>query len=401
MKIIDRPIYTRRFDGLRNTPEIKIITGVRRAGKTQLLNAIGRRAKIATNANIIHIDFSDLENEPLKEYHRLHEFVLANAVKGSTNLLLIDEIQECKDFEKAINSLYNKSIFDIYLTGSNAFLLSSDLATLFTGRQIEIPVLPFAFSEYAAYFENEKDLEMLFDQYVIDGGLPGSYLYSSRQERIAYIQSVFQTIVTRDLVQKFHLREPAVLRHLAEYLLDNIGNLTTANKSATQLVQNKISTNHVTATNYLEYLTQAFLFYPVKRYDIRGKKYLATNEKYYVSDLGFRYAQLGQRNMDYGRAYENLVFLELLRRGYEIYVGKHYELEIDFIAIKGTQKIYIQVSDDISSPTTLQRELTPLQKIPDDYPKLLLARTRHPLIDHSGIQIINLANWLRDYNPES
>ena len=393
MKIIERSAYLEKLRRLKDSHEIKVITGVRRAGKSQLLLDIASRAR-QENANVIHLDLSDLENEPLLEYHRLNDYVLEHTTQNARNVLLIDEVQECKGFEKAINSLHNKNRYDIYLSGSNAFLLSSDLATLFTGRQIEIPVFPFSFAEYAIYYEMEKDMEALFDRYVIDGGLAGSYIYSERQDRIAYVKELFQTILSRDLVQKYRLTEPAVLRHLAEYLMDNVGNLTSPNKSATQLVQNKISTNHVTAANYLEYLKQAFLFYPVKRYDIRGKKYLATNEKFFLSDLGFRYAILGQRNMDYGHAYENLVCLEPLRRGYEVYIGKLYELEIDFIALRGTEKIYIQVSDDISSPETLQRELAPLEKIRDAYPKLLIARTRHHETDYEGIRIINLTDWL-------
>ena len=393
MKIIERQTYLGKLRSLKDSPEIKIITGVRRAGKSRLLMDIASRAR-QENANVIHLDLSDLENESLLEYHRLNDYVLEHTADNARNVLLIDEVQECKGFEKAINSLHNKNRYDIYLTGSNAFLLSSDLATLFTGRQIEIPVFPFSFAEYAAYYDDEKDMEALFDRYFIEGGLAGSYIYSERQDKVEYIKALFQTILTRDLVQKFRLTEPAVLRHLAEYLMDNVGNLTSPNKSANQLVQNKISTNHVTAANYLEYLKQAFLFYPVKRYDIRGKRYLATNEKFFLCDLGFRYAILGQRNMDYGHAYENLVFLELLRRGYEVYVGKLYELEIDFIAMHGTEKMYIQVSDDISSPETFQRELAPFGKIRDAYPKMLIARTRHPETDYEGIRIVNLADWL-------
>ncbi len=395
MRIIERTAYLRQLQRFKGTPEIKVITGVRRAGKSQLLQDIARRAREEA-ARVILIDMSDLENESLLEYHRLYDYVQSQSAVNARNVLLIDEVQLCNGFEKAINSLYNKQRYDIYLTGSNAFLLSSDLATLFTGRQIEIPVFPFSFAEYAVYFGEEKDLEGLFDRYVIDGGLAGSYVYPEHQDRIAYIRELFQTILTRDLVQKYKLGEPAVLRHLAEYLMDNVGNLTSPNKSAAILAQNKISTNHVTAANYLDYLTHAFLFYPVKRFDIRGKRYLATNEKFFLCDLGFRYAVLGRRNMDYGHVYENLVFLELLRRGYEVYVGKLYDLEIDFIAMRGNEKIYIQVSDDISSPETLQRELTPLGKVRDAYPKLLIARTRHPETDHEGIRILNLADWLLD-----
>ena len=395
MKIIDRPLYSRKLERLRGTPDIKILTGVRRAGKSYLLKSLQQKYSHQGGINVIHIDLSDLANENLrKDYHLLNEYVLSHTISNADNILLIDEIQECASFERTINSLHNKELYDIYLTGSNAFLLSSDLATLFTGRQLEIPVLPFAFSEYCLYFNDAPDKEALFDRYVIEGGLAGAYIYESRQDRITYIREVFNTIITRDLVQKFNLGEPSVLRHLAEYLLDNVSNLTTPNKVCTQLVQNKISTNHVTAANYMEYLAQAFLFYPVKRYDIQGKKYLATNEKYFISDPGFRYALLGQRNMDYGHMYENIVFLELLRRGYEIYIGKLYALEIDFIALNGSEKIYIQVSDNISAPETLQRELAPLKKIRDAYPKMLLARTRHPEINYDGIRIINLVDWL-------
>ena len=395
MKIIERSTYIGKIQRLKDSQEIKVITGVRRAGKSQLLLDIARRAR-QENANVIHLDLSDLENEPLLEYHRLNDYVLEHTVEDARNVLLIDEVQECKGFEKAVNSLYNKNRYDIYLSGSNAFLLSSDLATLFTGRQIEIPVFPFSFAEYAVYYDMEKDMEALFDSYVIDGGLAGSYIYSARQDRIAYTKELFQMILTRDLVQKFRLTEPAVLRHLAEYLMDNVGNLTTPNKSATQLVQNKISTNHVTAANYLEYLSQAFLFYPVKRYDIRGRKYLESNDKYYLNDTGLRLAVLGTHNLDFGRMYENIVCIELLRRGYEVYVGKLYQKEIDFVAKRADEKFYIQVSDDISNPETFKREYEPLLKIKDAYPKLIIARTKHPDILFEGIRVCDIARWLAE-----
>ena len=394
MKLIERTSYLDRLRGLRGSDEVKIITGVRRSGKSKLLEMFRASVENEGDVNVIFVDLQDLAFESLLEYHCLHEWVLAHTVKDKQNVLMVDEIQECKNFERAINSLHNSGNYDIYLTGSNAFLLSSDLATLFTGRQIEIPVYPFSFAEYRRYQGDNAEVESQLDQYLIAGGLAGSYGYSKEIDRVAYLRGVFDTILTRDLVQKFHLGEPMVLRRLAEYLMDNIANLTSAHKTSVQLAQQKVATSHVTAANYLEYLTRAFLFYPVKRYDIRGRKYLTTSEKYYLSDLGFRYVILGKRNMDYGRAFENVVYLELLRRGYEVYVGKVRDFEVDFIATRGGEKVYIQVSDDITREDTLARELAPLGMIHDAYPRMLIARTRHDEVDREGVRIINLADWL-------
>lgn len=394
MKLIKRALYLDRLMGLRGSPDIKIITGVRRSGKSKLIEALRTLLLSADDVNVIYIDLLDLSNEPLHEYHALNQYVLSHTQEGVANVLMIDEVQECASFERTINSLHNTGRYDIYLTGSNAFLLSSDLATLFTGRQLEIPVFPFSFREFCEYFSESRDKESLLDRYLVEGGLAGSYAYRDERDRVAYVKEVFETILTRDLVQKFRLAEPVVLRRLAEYLMDNVANLTSPHRTSLQLVQNKVATNHVTAANYMECLSRAFLFYPAKRYDIRGKKYLSTQEKYYLSDLGFRYAVLGRRNMDYGHALENIVYLELLRRGYETYVGKVGTQEVDFIAMRGGEKIYIQVSDDISREETFRREIAPFAKIRDAYPKMVLARTRHPESDYEGVRIVNLADWL-------
>lgn len=394
MKLIKRAIYLSKLTSLLGTPDIKIITGVRRAGKSQLLQAFRDLLSPQKDINIIFIDLSDLENESLLEYHALNEHVLSHTVEGADNVLMIDEVQECKGFVRVINSLHNKGMYDIYLTGSNAFLLSSDLATLFTGRQMEISVYPFSFSEFLAYYPDSADNESMLDRYMVEGGLAGSYVYRTEADRVSYIREVFETILVRDLVQKFNLNEPTVLRHLAEYLMDNISNLTSPHRASVQLVQNKVATNHVTAANYIDHLIHAFLFHAVKRYDIRGKKYLATNEKYFLCDLGFRYAVLGRRNMDYGRACENLVYLELRRRGYDVYVGKIKNLEIDFIAMRGSEKTYIQVSDSIADPLTFEREMAPFAMLRDGYPRMLIARTRNPESDYEGVRIVNLSDWL-------
>ena len=395
MKIIPRDKYLQRIIELNGTPDIKIITGIRRSGKSKLMQAYIEYLKShVDNCNIIYIDFMDLAFEEIKEYHALHAYVEAQYQANKTNYLFVDEVQMCPQFELAINSLYAKEKYDIYLTGSNAFLLSADLATLFTGRYIEIHVFPFSFSEYCRYYEETKDIDQLFEDYTIKGGLAGSYAYKTEKDRVNYIKEVYETIVTRDLVQKYALPDTLVLQRLSEFLMDNVSNLTSPNKVSQLLTANNTQTNHVTIGKYIKYLCNAFVFYDVKRYDIRGRKYLESSEKFYLCDTGISYAILGSRNMDYGRMYENMVCIELLRRGYDVYVGKLYQKEIDFVVQKGDEKVYIQVSDNIAAPDTFERECRPLLQIRDAYPKMILARTRHPKYSYEGIDIYDVADWL-------
>lgn len=393
--MITRTHYLNRIIDLNGTPDIKIITGVRRSGKSKLMQAYIAYLKAhVPNANIIFIDFMDLAYEELKEYHALYRFVEAHNQVGKVNYLFVDEVQLCPDFELAINSLYAKGSYDIYITGSNAFLLSADLATLFTGRYIEIHVFPFSFGEYCQYYSETQDRDRLFEDYTRKGGLSGSYAYRTEQDRINYLKEVYRTIVTRDLVQKYALSDASVLQHLSEFLMDNISNLTSPNRVSRLLTANSIPTNHVTIGKYIKYLCSAFVFYDIKRYDIRGKKYLENSEKFYLCDCGLRYAILGNRNLDYGRLYENMVCMELLRRGYEVYVGKLYQKEIDFVAQRGSEKIYIQVSDNLSGQETFEREVAPLLQIRDAYPKTIIARTRHPKYSYEGVEICDIADWL-------
>ena len=397
MNYIERPQYMQRLIDLLGTPDIKIITGVRRCGKSELMKAYIRKiADIQSDSNIIFVDFFDLNYEHLKEYHALHDYIEKRYDPSKKNYVFIDEVQLCDKFELAINSLHTSRKYDIYITGSNAFLLSSDLATLFTGRFIEIHVYPFSFSEFCRYNSDEKDISKLFDDYVIKGGLAGSYEYRTDRDRVSYIRDVYDTIINRDLVTKYRLPDTATLEHLADYMMDNVSNLTSPNNISDILSANTTVTNHKTVGNYIKYLCDAFVFYNVSRYDIKGKKYLKTSVKYYLSDTGIRFAKLGMRNLDYGRMYENIVCIELLRRGYEVYVGKLYQKEVDFVAMRGDEKIYIQVSDDITRPETFAREYDPLLRIKDAYPKLILANTKHETYDYEGIKIHNLADWLLD-----
>ena len=394
MKLIERKHYLEKLINVIGTPDIKVITGVRRSGKSKLLEALKKHIENnIPNYNIIQINFNLPEYDHLLKYKALYEYINANYEKRKENFVLIDEVQMCENFEKAINGLHASEKYDIYITGSNAFLLSSDLATLFTGRTFEIKVYPFSFSEYMQYFEY-SDKYSAFDKFMIEGGMSGSYLYKDSEAKFDYIADVFDTLIVRDIRKKYKIRNTQLMDRIVDFLMDNISNLTSARNIANTLSSAQERGNHVTISSYIQYLCNAFAFYKVRRYDIKGKKYLSSNDKYYLSDHTFRYAKLGTKNMDYGRVIENIVAMELLRRGYEVYVGVLYKKEIDFVAIKRNEKIYIQVSDNISDEGTFQREVTPLLKIKDAYPKMVIARTKNPEYQYEGIKIIDVADWL-------
>ncbi len=396
MKTIERPGYLNQLISIVGTPDIKVITGVRRSGKSVLLKEFGKYVEktFGNDANIIRIDYNSDEAEPLLEYHALYNFIEKNFKANKRNFVFIDEIQMCPNFEKAINWLHNDEKYDIYITGSNAFLLSSDLATLFTGRTYEIEIFPFSFKEYLKYFERD-DLENAFSDYVLEGGMAGAYPYKTIEEKHKYIENVYDTLIVRDINERYNIRNQTLMNKLSDFLMDNISNQTSARNVANVLSSSSDDdTNDRTIGSYLKYLTEAFAFYRVRRYDIRGKKYLASQDKYYLADHAFRLAKLGTKNMDYGRIYENIVAIELLRRGYDIYVGTLYSKEIDFVAMKRNEVIYIQVSDDITNPETLNREMSSLLGIKDAYPKMIIANTKHDEYTKDGVRIVNLAHWL-------
>ncbi len=397
MKLIKRD-YLQKLINVKGTPDIKVITGIRRSGKSKLLKMfIDYIKENDKNANIIHIDYNLTEFEEINTYLELNEYVDSKYIRGKNNYLLIDEVQMCFEFEKSINNLHAQEKYDIYITGSSAFLLSSDLATLFTGRTYEIEVFPFSYKEYIEYY-NYKNTDETFDKYVKEGGFSGSYLYNNIEDKYNYIEDVYKTLIVRDIVQRNNIQNTSLMNNISDFLMDNISSLTSYRSISDTLNSNKIETNDKTVGSYIKYLCEAFAFYKIRRYDIQGKKYLASQDKYYLADHSVKFATLGTKNINYGRVYENIVAIELIRRGYEVYVGTLYEKEIDFVAIKRNEKIYIQVSDDISNEKTFERETSSLLKIRDAYPKLLVARTHHETYQYEGIQVIDITNWLTEKN---
>lgn len=395
MKLILRDTYLNELSELINTPDIKIITGIRRSGKSKLLEALKELITASDpSANIIHINYNLTEFEELLEFHMLESYVEDKYSAEDNNYVLIDEIQMCEHFEKAVNSLHAKEKYDIYITGSNAFLQSSDLATLFVGRTYEVHILPFSFKEYVTYFPSEN-VNASLTKYITEGGMAGSYLYKDTDKKYRYINTeVLNALVIRDIVNKYKIRNEPLLHMLIDFMMDNIGSEISVRSITDSLAGGKTAADHKTIGKYIEYLCNAFAFYRVRRYDIKGKKYLRSEDKYYLSDHSFKYARLGTKNMDYGHVLENIVAMELIRRGYEIYVGVAGGKEVDFVAMKQGDRTYIQVSYDITEPKTFEREIAPLLKIADGYKKMIIARTYQPAYHHEGIKIIDAAEWL-------
>ena len=390
MKIINRD-YLKKLIETMNVPDIKVITGIRRSGKSKLLDLFAENLSKDKTNNIVRVLLTKKEYETLLDKDNLYKYVQEHYKDKKNNFLLIDEIQLCDGFETVINSIHDEEKFNIYLTGSNAFLLSSDLATLFGGRVFEINVLPFSFKEYNVYFNTDIDA---FDDYFFKGGMSGSYLYKNKEDALRYVESVLKSTIIKDIIQKYKIENEELIKMIARYLMDTVGNKTSFRNIANALTNNYVKTNDKTVASYLDYLCKSYLFYPVPRFDVRGGGYLQTEKKYYLSDLSFRFAELGSKKVDRGFLFENLVAIELIRRGYEVYVGVLYNKEIDFVAIKNNKRIYIQVSDDISKQETFDREVSPLLSIRDSYPKMLIARTKKSEEDYKGIAVIDIAEWL-------
>lgn len=395
VKVIKRE-YLQTLINVMGTPDIKVITGVRRSGKSKLLKMFEDYVdKNDLKSNIIYIDYNLVKFETLKEYRKLIEYVESKYDSKKNNYIMIDEVQMCEEFEQAINNFHAEEKYDIYITGSNAFLLSSDLATLFTGRSFSIEVYPFSYKEFLQYYNYDNNKEN-FNKYILEGGFSGSYLYDDINEKYKYISEVFRTLIVRDIVQRNKIQNIPLLDSITDFLIDNISRITSYRSITNSLISNKIDTNDKTVGSYIKYLCDAFAFYKIRRYDIQGKKYLASQDKYYLSDHAVKYAIQGTKNMNFGNVLENVVAMELIRRGYEVYVGVLADKEIDFVAMKRNEKLYIQVSDNISDDSTFKREVDSLLKIKDAYPKILLANTLHEKYLYEGIEVIDLKDWLNN-----
>lgn len=394
MRLINRKNYIDTLIDTIDTPDIKVITGIRRSGKSKLLELFTKYIhKNFPKANIIEINYSLDKFANISDSSSLLKYVKSKFVKGITNFLFVDEIQLCKNFEKAIISLYTEEKYKIFITGSNAFLSSNELATLFTGRTFPIEIFPFSFKEFLLFFKY-SDTYTAFEKYIEEGGFAGSYLYKTKKQKYDYIKELINVLILRDIIKKYKIRQPELFNGIFLYMVNNISNLTSPSNISSYYFSNNKKIDHKTVSKYIEYLCNSYTFYKIKRYDIKGKKYLKSNEKYYLSEHSIRYALLGTKDLDRGRIIENIIAIELLRRYDEVYVGVLYNNEVDFVVINRNEKIYIQVCDNISDNKTLEREIKPLLQIRDGFKKIVLANTRQNTYSVDGIDIIDISKWL-------
>ena len=394
-KLIERKGYFEQLSVWREKEVIKVVTGVRRCGKSTLFSLYIEQLKRdnITDDQIILINLEDEDNAELLDYKKLHEYVKTRICKDKWTYLFIDEIQNCKDYEKAVSSLYLKKKLDIYITGSNAYILSGELATKLTGRYIQIDMLPFSFVEFnkAIRIIDKRDC---FNRYINQGAFPYTINFDNSLSHSQYLEGIYNTIMVKDIMHRKGLNDISLLKSIALFLASNIGSPVSAKKIADTLTSSGRPTGSATIDTYLEALSDSYLFYKVKRYDIKGKMHLKTESKYYICDTGLRNIILGISNKDIGHIIENIVFLELLRRGYKINIGKTgRSTEVDFIAIRNMQTEYYQVSASVLDQNTLDRELSSLWQIKDNYPKFLLTLDDYS-IDYDGIKQINLIDWL-------
>lgn len=381
---------------------IKVVTGVRRCGKSTLFSQFKSEVEKVGECNTVSINFDDLENEFLCDYHVLYQHLMEKITDRLMNYIFLDEIQLVPQFEKVVNSLFLKENVDIYITGSNAYMLSGEIATLLSGRYVEIKMLPFSFAEYAQFKRDflKKEVaadETLYNEYVSLGGFPYVASISNDKNLVRdYIRGIYSTIVLKDIIQRKKLSDSDVLEKVCKFTLSNVGNLISSKKVSDTLTSGGRKTSPATVENCYNALTESYLFYKATRYDIKGKEFLKSLEKYYAVDMGLRFFMLGIRTSDDGFILENVVFLELLRRGYEVYVGKYNDFEIDFVAKKDGLTEYYQVALSVRGQDTLERELRPFRLIKDNYPKFLITLDNSNDIDHDGITQVYAVKWLAE-----
>lgn len=395
--LVKRKEYLDKLIALKDKKVIKIITGVRRCGKSTLMEIF--KTYLLENGvdekNIISINFEDYDFYDLRDPSKLHSYIKEKLDSKTQNYIFLDEIQHVEDFPRVVDSLFIKNNVDIYITGSNAYMLSSEIATLISGRYIEISMLPLSFAEFVESTGDKKDLARKYVDYIEYSSFPYTLELRDQVNEIKpYLDGIYNTVVVKDIASRKKIADISMLESVTRFMFDNIGNPLSMKKIADTMTSDGRKIDVKTVEKFISGLTESFVLYKANRYNVKGKQYLKTLEKYYVVDIGLRYMLLGTRSTDVGHILENVVYLELLRRGYEVYVGKVDDTEVDFVAMDNKKTMYFQVSATVRDEKTLERELKPLQSINDHYPKIILTLDEDPETDFEGIRKVNALDWL-------
>ena len=397
LMLIPREAYLNRLIALKDKQIIKVVTGVRRCGKSKLLELYQQwlLAQGVEEDQIISINFEDLDFEALTDYRELHAYLKARLAKGKMTYIFLDEIQNVAEFPKVVDSLYLKDHIDLYITGSNAHMLSSEIATLISGRYMQIEMLPLSFKEYMISTGDTNDRGTKYLDYLQNSSFPYTLELKDQPDEIRnYLEGLYNTIVIKDIMNRKKITDPIMLKSILKFVFDSIGSPLSSKKIADTMTSAGRKIDARTVEKYLAALTESYIVYQAKRYSIKGKQHLKTLEKYYVVDIGLRFMLIGSRQPDAGHILENIVYLELLRRGYDVYVGKVDEFEVDFVAQNSKGTKYFQVALSVRDEKTLVRELRPLQAIKDHYPKVILTMDDDPEVHYDGIRRINARDWL-------
>lgn len=395
--MIERPEYLNQLISFKDKDLIKIVTGIRRCGKSTLFDLYIEYLlkNDIQEKQIIRMNLEEYEFNDIEDYNDLYKYIEKRINKNEKNYVFIDEVQKVKDFQKAVDALYIKKNIDLYITGSNSKLLSGELATLLSGRYVEIKMLPLSFKEYISYV-GDSDIQKKYIDYITKSSFPYTLMLNNSKDIRMYLDGLYNTVIVNDIADRKEISDIGMLKDVIKFMFNNVGNLCSSTSISNTMTSNGRKISVPTVEKYLEALVESFILYKVSRYDIKGKNYLTTGSKYYLSDIGLRYYLLGSSNTDEGHILENIVYLELLRRGYEVYVGKNDENEVDFIAINEKGEEYYQVSYTVKEENTLKRELKPLENINDHNPKYLLTADYTPYTSHNGIKQINVFDWLLD-----
>lgn len=397
MEII-RQEYFDRLIGYKDKKIIKVVTGVRRCGKSTLLKTfIEYLLKCdVTSEQIISINFEDFEYEDLWEPKALYAYIKKRLVPNKMMYLILDEIQNVRDFQRVVDSYFIKDNIDIYIIGSNSYMLSGELATLLSGRYVKIEMLPFSFAEFVQIYQMEENLERAYQKYIETSSFPYAVHLSAENNQINdYLKSIFDTIILKDVISRKRIADVMMLEGVIRFLADNIGNPLSTEKISDTMTSDGRKINVRTVESYISAFMESYIVYQAKRYDIKGKQYLKTLEKYYLVDIGLRNAMLGsKKNTDIGHILENVIYLELIRRGYDVYIGKLDNVEVDFVIRNMDGIKYIQVSASVREKETFERELGSLQRIQDNYPKCIMTLDVDPAADYEGIRRINALDYL-------